>query len=138
MSPKKAASKSKGQEGDAMESTERDGWKPSKCNDFHLHGLVKEGLLQPREKVHWRRAIGDVPPCEESQEIISFHPFVLLGFAIPTSDFFRGLLHYWGVQVHHLTPNFHPSHLHLCPSLEAYLGIGPHFDLFRLLFHLKP
>ena len=88
--------------------------------------------------MQWRRAIGDVPPREESQEIVTFLSFVLRGFAIPASDFFYGLLHYWGVQVHHLTPNsiLHISiFVHLC---EAYLGIEPHFDLFRHLFHLKP
>jgi len=121
-----------------VESAEREAWKPSKCTDFHLHGLVKESLLQPRKKINWRRAIGDVPPREEPQEIVAFLSFVLRGFAIPASDFFCGLLHYWGVQVHHLTPNsiLHISiFVHLC---EAYLGIEPHFDLFRHLFHLKP
>src|SRR6185312_15895563 len=39
---------------------------------------------------------------------------------------------------HHLTPNsfVHISiFVHLC---EAFLGIEPHFELFRFLFHLKP
>ena len=43
-----------------------------------------------------------------------------------------------GVQEHHLTPNsiLHISiFVHLC---EAFLGIEPHFDLFRYFFHLKP
>ena len=43
-----------------------------------------------------------------------------------------------GFQVHHLTPNstLHISiFVHLC---EAFLGIGPHFDLFQYFFHLKP
>ena len=55
-----------------------------------------------------------------------------------TSDFFRGLLHHWGIQVHHLTPNsiLHISiFVHLC---EAFLGVEPHLDLFQHLFHLKP
>ena len=40
--------------------------------------------------------------------------------------------------MHHLTPNsfVHISiFVHLC---EAFLGIEPHFELFRFLFHLKP
>jgi hypothetical protein len=109
MSPKKAASKPKWTQAELVESADQDAWRPSKCIDFYLHGLVKEGLLQSREKMQWHRAIGDVPPREESQEIITFVSFVLRGFAIPASDFFRDLLHYWGVQVHHLTPN---SNLH--------------------------
>ena len=40
--------------------------------------------------------------------------------------------------MHHLTPNsfIHISmFVYLC---EAFLGIEPHFELFRFLFHLKP
>ena len=52
--------------------------------------------------------------------------------------FFSGLLHYYRIQLHHLTPNsfVHISiFVHLC---EAFLGIEPHFQLFHYLFHLKP
>ena len=44
---------------------------------------------------------------------------------------------YYRIQLHHLTPNsfVHISiFMHLC---EAFLGIEPHFELFRFLFHLK-
>ena len=50
---------------------------------------------------------------------------------------FSGLLYYYGIQLHHLTHNsfVHLSvFVHLC---EAFLGIEPHFELFRHLFHLK-
>jgi hypothetical protein len=104
---------------------------------FHLLGLVEEKILQGQEIVQWRKALGDAPPREGSQETIVFKDFILRGFGIPTSDFFRGLLFHWGIQAHHLTPNsiLHISmFVHLC---EAYLGIEPHFDLFQHLFHLK-
>ena len=77
-------------------------------------------------------------PREEGNESVVFLPYVLRGLGFPISDFFRGLLYYWGVQLHHLTPNFilHISiFVHLC---EAFLGIEPHFDLFQYFFHLKP
>jgi len=97
MSPKKAASKSKETQADPMESVEQKAWKPSKCTDFHLHGCVKDGLLQPHDKMQWRRAVGEILPQEESQEVVTFLSFVPRGFAIPASDFFHGLLHYWGI-----------------------------------------
>ena len=59
------------------------------------------------------------------------------GFGITSCDIFQGLLFYWGIQSHHLTPNsiLHIAiFVHLC---EAYLGIEPHFDLFQHLLHLK-
>ena len=58
--------------------------------------------------------------------------------ALPASNFFHGLLYYYGLELHHLTPES-IAHIaifvHLC---EAFLGIEPHFDLFRHLFCVKP
>ena len=34
-----------------VESADQDAWRPNKCIDFYLHGLVKKGLLQSREKM---------------------------------------------------------------------------------------
>ena len=114
------------------------GWKSSKCSDSHLFGLIEEHLLQPRNVIHWRRSDGESFPHEGGKESVIFLPHVLWGLGFPISDFFRGLLHHWGVQVHHLTPNSILHILifvHLC---EAFLGIEPHFDLFQYFFHLKP
>ena len=56
---------------------------------------------------------------------------------LPSSNFFSGLLHYYGIQLHHLTPNSF-GHMSVFVHLsEAFLGIEPHFELFRHLFHLK-
>ena len=77
-------------------------------------------------------------PYEEGNESVVFLPHALRGLSFPVSDFFRGLLHHWGVQVYHLTPNSILQisiFVHLC---EAFLGIEPHFDLFLYFFRLKP
>jgi hypothetical protein len=58
--------------------------------------------------------------------------------ALPTCSFFHGLLYYYGLELHHLNPNSvcHISiFIHFC---EAFLGIEPHWDLFRFLFRVKP
>jgi len=128
MAPKKILGKGKASR--VAESVEKEGWRVSKCSDFHLLGLVEENLLQPRELVHWQKALGDAPPRKGTNKTVIFYSHVMQGFGIPTSYFFRGLLHHWGIQVHHLTPNtiLHISiFVHLC---EAYLEIEPHFDLF--------
>ena len=71
---------------------------------------------------------------KKTSEIVLFKAFVERGLAIPACDFLRGLLFFWGVQLHHLTPD---SILHtaifvqLC---EAFLGIHPHFDLSKVSF----
>ena len=54
------------------------------------------------------------------------------------SEFFYSLLQFWGIQLHHLTPQsiLHLSiFTHFC---EAFLGILPHFHLFQHFFILVP
>jgi Putative gypsy type transposon len=54
------------------------------------------------------------------------------------SDFFSGLLSFWGIEIINFTPNsisLISIFVHLC---EAFLGIAPHFELFRHLFWLRP
>ena len=70
--------------------------------------------------------------------MVTFAPYLEWGLGFPCSFFFSGLLCYYRIQLYHLTPNsfVHISiFVHLC---EAFLGIEPHFELFRFLFHLKP
>jgi hypothetical protein len=55
----------------------------------------------------------------------------------PLVLFFRGLLYYYGLELHHLNPNSicHISiFIHFC---ETFLGIELHWDLFRFLFRVK-
>src|SRR5436190_1344264 len=55
-----------------------------------------------------------------------------------TKKFFRGLLHFYGIELVHLNTNsIHQiaTFIHLC---EAFLGVEPHFALFRHLFTLQP
>jgi hypothetical protein len=53
-------------------------------------------------------------------------------------EFLRGLLFVYGVQLHQLTPN---SILHIAYFItlcESFLGIEPHFLLWKYLFRLRP
>jgi len=92
MAPKKTLSKGKERSGGADGPMEVEGWRASKCSDFHLLGLVEEKILQLREVVHWRKALGEERRHDRNQETVIFKDFILRGFGIPTSDFFRGLL----------------------------------------------
>ena len=110
----------------------------SKCSIKTLERLVEEGLLQPKEIIKWRPSFREPFPLTETHEIVLFSPWVERGFALPGSDFLNGLLYYFDLDVHHLTANsiIHLSiFTHLC---EAFLGIEPHWDLFRYFFHVKP
>ena len=94
--------------------------------------------MPSKSVIQWHPALGDARSYEDTGEIVGFLPYFERGFGLPCSNFFSGLLYYYGIQLHHLTPNsfVHISvFVHLC---EAFMGIEPHFDIFCYLFHLKP
>ncbi len=98
--------------------------------------MVKDGVLPEKEIIGWRAVDGEAFPTANTGEIVVFESFFYRGFSVPTSRFFRGLLHFYKIELVHLNPNsiLHiAAFIHLC---EAYLGIGPHFALFRYLFQV--
>ena len=98
--------------------------------------MVRDGVLPEKEVIGWRAADGEAFPTANTGEIVVFESFFYRGFSDPTSRFFRGLLHFYKIELVHLNPNsiLHiAAFIHLC---EAYLGIGPHFALFRYLFQV--
>jgi hypothetical protein len=113
-------------------------WTHSKCSLNNLKKLVFEGLLQEKNLVNWRPSFREPFPMENVDEIVTFFHFAERGLALPTCSFFRGLLYYYGIELHHLNPNsicYISIFIHFC---EAFLEIEPHWDLFRFLFRVKP
>lgn len=107
--------------------------------DAEIQELVKAKLLKDKAIVGWRSAFGNPRMFEtHPKETVTFALFVERGFAVPSSAFFRGILEFYSLQLVHLDPNsvLHIAiFVHLC---EAFLGIQPHFNLFRQIFHLEP
>ncbi|XP_034587765.2 uncharacterized protein [Setaria viridis] len=104
-----------------------------------VQALVDAKLLQPKEILERRPAFPYAWQFEEHRgETVMLAHFVERGLAVPTSNFFRGILEYYKLQLVHLNPNgvLHVSiFVHLC---EVYLGIPPSLELFRKLFRCKP
>lgn len=103
-----------------------------------IQELVDAKLLQEKAGVNWRCALGNAWNFEtHPKETIAWARFVERGFEVSTSDFFRGILEYYGLQLVHLNPNgiLHILiFVHLC---EAYLGIHANFNLFWKIFRCK-
>jgi hypothetical protein len=87
-------------------------WAHSSVTERKLEELVRDGLLRPRvsrTQPKWR-----VPPSDHREPVppegyvVSFMAFHERGFGMPTSPFMRVLLHYYKVELHHLTPNSIP------------------------------
>jgi hypothetical protein len=114
-------------------------WKKSKAKTEDLLALLNSGFLREKEVNMWRAAAGDPYPMEKNfDEITMFARFVERGLALPASDFFKGLLDYYGIEYLNLNPNgiFHVSvFVHF---YEVFLGIKPHWVLFQKFFRVKP
>jgi len=98
---------------------------------------VEHGLLPKKAISGWNCCFGEDFPTEDQTETVVFRSFYEKGFALLARAFFRGLLFFYGLEVTHLKPNSIVQimiFIHLC---EAYLGIAPHFNLWRVLYHLK-
>src|SRR5438105_5175825 len=111
-------------------------WQRSTITEKDLLRMVKNKVLPEKELIGWRAADGEAFPTANTGEIVVFEPFFYRGFSVPTNRFFRGLLHFYKIELVHLNPNsvLHiAAFIHLC---EAYLGIEPHFALFRHLFQV--
>jgi hypothetical protein len=102
-----------------------------------LH-LVDVGVLPPKELCSWRICRGVTVPKEDTHESAIYVPFLIHSLALPVSPFFRGLLDFYDLNLTHLNPNSILQvsiFIHLC---EAYLGILPHFGLWKYLYHCRP
>jgi hypothetical protein len=101
--------------------------------------LLNSGFLREKEVDMWRAAAGDPYPMEKNPDEISmFTRFMERGLALPASNFFKGLLEYYGIEYLNINPTgiFHTFvFVHFC---EAFLGIKPHWVLFRKFFRVKP
>jgi hypothetical protein len=114
-------------------------WKKSKAKTEDLLALLNSGFIQDKEVDMWRAAAGDPYPMEKSEdENLMFAHFAERGLALPASNFFKGLMGYYGIEYLNLNPNgiFHTAiFVHFC---EAFLRIKPHWILFRKFFRVKP
>ena len=134
MAPKRNKSKVKDEEVANLST----GWRKSKMSEGAVQELEAMGLLQNQAVIQWRAGEGEDYPFEGTLETVMFRDFVERGLAVPVSEFFHNLLRFWGIQMHHLTPQS-ILHLliftHLC---EAFLGILPLFHFFQHFFFLVP
>jgi hypothetical protein len=110
----------------------------SVVSESDLFHLVSIGVLPPKELCSWRICRGVTIPTEDTHESVIYVPFLIHGLALPISPFFRGLLDFYHLNLTHLNPNSILQvsvFVHLC---EAFLGILPHFGLWKYLYHYRP
>jgi hypothetical protein len=107
-------------------------------SESDLLRLVDVGVLSTKELCSWQICRGVTVLTEDTHESVVYVPFLIRRLALPISPFFRGLLDFYNLNLTHLNPNSILQisiFVHLC---EAYLGILPHFGLWKYLYHCRP
>ena len=112
------------------------GWERSTTTESDLAGQRRSRLLlEDSERV--RLPGNEVIPNPASGWRVMFVAFLVRGLSLPAHEFLRGLLFVYGVQLHQLTPN---SILHIVCFItlcECFLGIHPHWGLWKHIFQVK-
>ena len=94
------------------------------------------GLI-PEDEASVRSPGADARPNPPAGFRIMFVSFLYRGLSLPAHEFLRCLLFTYGIQLWQLTPN---SILHLALFItlcECYLGVEPHFALWKKIFFVK-
>jgi hypothetical protein len=111
-------------------------WVPSEFSQTDLTKAQTDGLITDGDQVIFPST--ERIPKPPSGFRVMFFAFLLRGLSFPAHEFLRGLLFVYGVQLHQLTPN---SILHIACFVtlcESFLGIEPHWLLWKFLFRLRP
>jgi hypothetical protein len=134
MRVKSLAHKNKMGKGKATNSSTS--WVPSEFTQVDLAKAQKDGLITEGDQVIFPST--DRIPKPPSGYRVMFLTFLLCGLSFPAHEFLRALLFVYSVQLHQLTPN---STLHIACFVtlcESFLGIEPHWVLWKFLFRLHP
>jgi hypothetical protein len=113
-------------------------WVKCHVKDVHVQALENEGTVAPQAESQWRTDHKALVPAPNPTEILMLKSHLERGLSLPPSHFFSNLLKFYGLQLHHITPNslvFMVGYAALC---EGYLGIPPRVDLFQLFFSVRP
>jgi hypothetical protein len=111
-------------------------WVPTEFKQTDLTKAQADGLIADGDQVIFSSTEHIPKPLSGFR--VMFLAFLLRGLSFPAHEFLRGLLFVYGVQLHQLTPN---SILHIACFVtlcESFLGIQPHFLLWKFLFRLCP
>jgi hypothetical protein len=112
-------------------------WVRSTMMEAKIQSLVDRGLLRLKAEVECKTAVGEEFLIENVKEQVVFSSYFECGFNLPAGDFFRGLLDYYKLELVHFVLNSITVVLTLIHFCEAYLGISPHFLMWRHLICVK-
>jgi hypothetical protein len=107
-------------------------WQKSHIKDSDIQTMEGEGTVAPQAESLWRTDFKASAPIPNPSEIVMLRSHVERGLSMPPSLFFTNLLKFYGLQLHHISPNSLVSVAGYAALCEGYLGIRPRVDLFQL------
>jgi hypothetical protein len=111
-------------------------WVQTKAGDKELSPAEKMGMLK-NTPVESFAAGPEIIPWPPPGFWVIFIAFLLWGLSLPPHPFLRILLFAYGIQLHDLNPN---TILHIACFItlcECFLGIEPHWALWRRIFVIR-
>jgi hypothetical protein len=110
-------------------------WESSMVKERDLKAAKASGFIDDKDEV--RVPDDELVPRPPAGFRVMFLPFLYRGLSLPVHEFFRGLLFYYGPQLHNLAPNSILQVACFITLCECYLGINPHWGLWKHLFYPK-
>ena len=91
-----------------------------------------------KEIAHRLPAEGQVVPTPKPNERVVFIHHFFRGLGFPLHPFVRGMMYYYGIDFHDLSPNSFLNISAFIVVCEAFLRITPQFGLWLKTFNVKP
>ncbi|KAK1604414.1 hypothetical protein QYE76_028087 [Lolium multiflorum] len=117
-----------------VEKPKISGWERSKLSAQDHKILKRMGLF---DKEAMKMPGDESSPHPPIGFRVTFIGFLIRGLSVPIHEFLHGLIFIYGIQLHQLTPN---SLLHISIFItlcECFLGIHPHWSLWKRIFYLR-
>ena len=112
-----------------------DPWCRSDITFQCMEGLVYRGLLRVRTTTEeWLLLDEEDMSLPPNGYVVLFAHFNEHGFVTPAHRFLWGLLHYYKIELQHLNPNRIQHMAAFIALCERFLGMRPHFNLWRYFF----
>ena len=111
-------------------------WRASNVPMKTFKSLQKEGQISS-DPGSWRKPGAEEVPCPKKGERVVFADHFPRGFSLPLHRFFRALLYVYGIQLHDLPPNAIQHITCFIVLCECFLGIHPHWALWKRIFSVK-
>ncbi|KAI4987905.1 hypothetical protein ZWY2020_028663 [Hordeum vulgare] len=107
---------------------------PSTVTEDDLLELVEHGMIVNKS---WRLPEGETEPALKEGERVLLLSHVFTGFSLPPHPFFRGIMTYFGAQLHHFPPNAIPHLAAFVTLCECFIECPPHLGLFKYVFSAR-